>query len=130
MLMEPLLEERRIEWSWSRRDDLGDVAVDKNQLEQVLLNVLKNAAEAIGEDGRIDLFAGPENGRRVLEIRDTGRGLDEEAQRGIFRPFYTTKENGRGLGLTLVNEILTNHGFAFSLENREEGGAVFRLVLR
>lgn len=128
LLTEPLFDERRIECSWKQSGDLRAIEFDKNQIEQVLLNVLKNAAEAIGHDGRIAVRAGETDGKRWLEVRDDGPGLDEKTLRSVFRPFFSTKEHGRGLGLTLVNEILTNHGFGFSLENAEQGGAVFRVA--
>ncbi len=97
--------------------------------KSTLVNVLKNAAEAIGRRGRLSLRAGCEGSRRWLEIEDNGPGLSAEALDGVFRPFYTTKESGRGLGLTLVNEILTQHQLRFSLENLAAGGALFRVVL-
>jgi signal transduction histidine kinase len=110
--------------------------LDRNQIEQVLVNVLKNAMEAIGEDGRITLRVGwrkaEEPGKRsrpYLSIADSGPGIPEEVQPLLFTPFFTTKKDGRGLGLTLVREILTQHGFAFHLGPGKAGGAELSIEL-
>jgi two-component system nitrogen regulation sensor histidine kinase NtrY len=92
----------------------------------VLMNVLKNAMESIGEDGRIALRLDPD----ALSIRDSGPGIPEDVRALLFTPFFSTKRNGRGLGLTLVQEILSAHGFAFSLGTGEGGGAELRVKLR
>ena len=101
--------------------------LDRNQIEQVLVNVLKNAMESIGEDGRIALRLVSDGERPVLAISDTGPGIPEEVRPLLFTPFFSTKRDGRGLGLTLIREILTAHGAGFGLENRAEGGAEFRV---
>jgi signal transduction histidine kinase len=89
----------------------------------VLVNVLKNAMESIGEDGRIALRLD----RDSLVVRDSGSGIPEDVRSLLFTPFFSTKRNGRGLGLTLVQEILSAHGFDFSLSPGEGGGAEFRM---
>lgn len=132
-VMGPELARRRIRWRWRPAEPPpSTVTADKNQLEQVLLNVVKNAAEAIGENGEVDLALGREEGggrRPFLAVGDSGPGLAADVRDRLFTPFFSTKSNGRGLGLTLVSEILAQHGFAFSLENRPAGGAVFRVWL-
>lgn len=134
VLLRPELERRRIRCEWESADSLDLINLDRNQIEQVLVNVFKNAMEAIGEDGRILLrlkkeesSRGGSGGRPSLSIRDTGPGIPEDARPLLFTPFFSTKRNGRGLGLTLIQEILTQHGFELSLENREGGGAEFRI---
>jgi len=99
------------------------VRVDQSQFEQVIINVIRNAVESIGERGEIEVrwLDG------VLSIADSGHGIDASATEEMFTPFFTTKREGRGLGLTIVSEILTNHHLPFSLTNREEGGAEFRV---
>jgi len=121
-LLQPELDRRGIELRLDLARD-GDVRVDPHQFEQVILNILRNAAEAVGEDGLIEISWRD----RVLTVRDSGRGIDEKLQAELFTPFFTTKRDGRGLGLTIVQEILTNHRAQFSLQNREEGGAEFRI---
>lgn len=127
-LLAPELARRRIR---VRRDLAalgGPVELDKNQFEQVLVNLMRNAMEAIEEDGALDWVAGRgADGRRWLALRDSGPGIPPEAREAIFRPFFSTKRDGRGVGLTLTREVLARHGFGCSLTNRPEGGAEFRI---
>jgi len=139
-----------ITWRTECAPDLPMVSCDPVQLEQVLVNVIKNAAETIeaaGDadggsgggrgDGRGDgdrrpreiVLCGGQRGRRYfLAIRDSGAGLPPEVQAQLFTPFYTTRGNGQGIGLTMVQEILLAHRFDFALESREGGGAEFSIV--
>ncbi|HSY49908.1 MAG TPA: ATP-binding protein [Thermoanaerobaculia bacterium] len=119
-LLRPELEQRRI----ALRVDIArdaNVRVDQSQFEQVVINVIRNAMESIGDNGEITVSwrAG------VLSIADTGHGIDPAARDELFSPFFTTKREGRGLGLTIVSEILTNHHLPFTLQNREGGGQSF-----
>lgn len=123
LLWRPELERRRIRCEWEAVEPVPPVDLDRNQIEQVLVNVLKNGMEAIGEDGRITLRLTIEGRSPVLRIADTGPGVPEEVRPLLFTPFFSTKRDGRGLGLTLTREILAAHGFDFGLENRAEGGA-------
>ena len=65
----------------------------------------------------------------TLSVTDSGLGIADDAKGELFSPFFSTKRDGRGLGLTIVQEILTNHGFVYSLENRSAGGAELRIIL-
>ncbi|MFL6258799.1 MAG: sensor histidine kinase [Thermoanaerobaculia bacterium] len=123
LLMRPEFDRRRIRLDWERGGPPPPVDLDRNQIEQVLVNVLKNAMESIGEDGTIAVRLD----RDSLTIRDSGPGIPEEVRALLFTPFFSTKRNGRGLGLTLVQEILSAHGFDFSLGPGEDGGAEFRV---
>src|SRR5947208_14486502 len=121
-LLRPELEQRHITLQLDlARNTLA--RVDRHQLEQVILNVLRNAMESIGSDGAIDVTW--RDG--VLTVGDTGRGIEPRNENELFTPFFTTKRDGRGLGLTIVQEILTNHHARFTLQNREGGGAEFRI---
>jgi len=125
ILLRPQLERRRIQAVWENIEPphpVDLIELDRNQLEQVLVNVLKNAMESIGEDGRISLRLVREAGRPVLRIADSGPGIPDDVRPLLFTPFFSTKRDGRGLGLTLIQEILTQHGFDFGLENRVEDG--------
>ena len=122
-LLRPELDQRRI----ALRVDVERDAViraDQSQLEQVIINVIRNAMESIGEDGEITVTFS----NRILAVTDTGRGIDPAARDELFTPFFTTKREGRGLGLTIVSEILNNHRLPFTLQNREGGGAEFRVT--
>ena len=98
-----------------------------------MLNLLKNAMEATtGPDGRIILASGSQDGEVWFSIRDTGKGMTPEVRSKIFHPFFTTKENGTGLGLAVVHKIITDHGGTIDLETVPEVGSIFtvRLPLR
>lgn len=128
ILLGPELARRRIAATWRERAGETATALDRNQIEQVVVNVLRNAMEAIGGEGRIELsLASGETGALVLEIRDSGPGVAPEARERLFTPFFSTKRNGRGLGLTLAHEILGQHGFPCGLDDHPEGGAVFHV---
>jgi signal transduction histidine kinase len=126
ILLRPELDRRRIVVRWEEAEAIPPVELDRNQIEQVLVNVLKNAQESIGEDGTITLRLGDRDGP-FLSIQDSGPGIPDEVRALLFTPFFSTKRNGRGLGLTLVQEILSAHGFEFSLGTGEGGGAEFRV---
>jgi two-component system, NtrC family, nitrogen regulation sensor histidine kinase NtrY len=123
-VMRPELEQRAIALTLALEDrDLYEV--DVSQLEQVILNLFRNAIEAVGREGTIHTSFND----GVLSILDSGPGISEATRSELFTPFFTTKRDGRGLGLTIVQEILANHGFAYSLANAEGGGAEFRVVV-
>ena len=103
------------------------VPLDRTLMEQALVNVVKNAIEAVGHDGRVVLRTGVANLRPFLEVEDSGPGLAPEVRAHLFTPFYSTKESGQGIGLTLVQEILTRHGFAFTLDGPEGGPTRFTI---
>jgi len=117
LVMKPECERRKISWQWDIRAPLDPMPLDKNQIERVFLNVLKNSLEAIGESGTITVRMGKKDGRGYVTVEDTGPGIAPEVRPNLFSPFYTTKKNGQGLGLTVVQEILTRHQFDFSLES-------------
>ncbi len=128
VLLRPQLEARRIAVSWEAATEVQEIALDRNQIEQVLVNVFKNAIEAIGEDGTISLRLEVFHGRTRLAVADSGPGIPEAARPLLFMPFFSTKRDGRGLGLTLIREILTQHGFDYGLESGAGGGALLWIV--
>lgn len=126
-LLAPELERLRIVLEQEFDATLPPIDLDKNQIEQVLLNALRNAIEAIGEGGRIALRVGRAQGRFHVSIHDSGPGIADDVRTRLFTPFFSTKREGQGLGLTLSREILALHGFEFSLENHRDGGAEFMI---
>jgi nitrogen fixation/metabolism regulation signal transduction histidine kinase len=116
-LLGPESQRHSIRWDWQVGQPLDPMMMDKNQMEQVFVNILKNAMEAIGESGTITLRLGKMGERAFVLFEDTGPGIPPEIQAHLFTPFFTTKENGQGIGLTLVQEILSQHNFDFSLES-------------
>lgn len=105
------------------------VAGDPGQLTQVVLNLVRNAVEAAGQDGLVNLSLRGTPEGMALSIRDSGPGLNADVLSKLFRPFFTTKERGTGLGLAVSQAIAHNHGGDITACNAPEGGAVFTLTL-
>lgn len=105
------------------------IFADQLQMEQVLINVVKNAIEAIdvGAQGVITFVT--ENLPQKLIVRDNGKGISVEAESQLFRPFFSTKADGQGIGLTLIKDILIKHGFSFSLHANQKGETEFSIVV-
>lgn len=99
-----------------------DLLCDEGQIRQALLNLIINAAEALNNSGTIRLYA---DSSRLIRIEDSGQGILPEIQKQLFNPFFTTKENGTGLGLATVHAIVTAHGGRIRVEKSELGGAAF-----
>jgi len=125
-LMHPDLGRRRIRLVWERPRTFPTLSLDKNQMEQALVNILRNAAEAVGSDGTVTVTLAAAGDSPCLAVRDTGPGIPPEAEAHLFTPFFSTKREGQGIGLTLVREILARHALEFDLRN-VEGGAEFRI---
>ncbi len=104
---------------------------DSGQLEQVMINLLKNAAESGSRPEEITVAARDAGASFVIEVADRGTGLTDEVLRDALLPFYSTKPTGTGLGLTLCREIVEAHGGRLSLANRPDGppGAIVTLWL-
>ena len=119
-LMQVQAERRGIAWHWDLASTPLRAELDVQQLEQALLNIVKNALEAIGEHGNITIrttLSPP-----ALHIENDGPGIAPDVQRSLFKPFFSTKRDGQGIGLTLVRDILLAHGFHFQLETRPGDG--------
>ncbi len=103
----------------------------RDQLEQVVVNLLLNAADASTEGGTVTLSAAPAEGTIRLAVRDDGAGLDEATKRRVFEPFFTTKppDRGSGLGLAICQSIITAHGGHIELDSAPNQGACFTVVL-
>ena len=107
------------------------IRFDNQQLELVLINILKNAMEAIGtgdEGGLIRVSA--TGSPAILNIENDGAPITPEAGSRLFEPFFTTKKRGQGIGLTLIREILLNHNCEFTLRTRKDGMTEFRIGFR
>lgn len=119
------LEECGIVWHDRLDEHQPRCSCDRTQMEQVLTNIVKNAIEAVGRDGEIVIDGGSDGDRGWIQVEDTGGGVPDEVSNHLFASFYTTKPEGRGIGLTLVREILLAHEFDFSLETVGPGRAGF-----
>lgn len=108
-------------------DAVPVVQLDRTLMEQALVNIIKNAVEAVDHDGHIVMRTGTTGGTTFVQIEDSGPGLAPEVRTHLFTPFFSTKESGQGIGLTLVQEILTRHGFAFTLDGPAGGPTRFTI---
>ncbi len=106
--------------------EVPEAAMDRVLMEQALVNVLKNAMEAAGDGGRVTVRTRKE-GRGLLEVEDSGPGIPDEVKAQLFTPFFTTKPDGQGIGLTLVREVLSAHGFACALDAPAGGSTRFTI---
>jgi len=102
------------------------VDADGPRLEQVVRNLLLNAAQAMPEGGAVSVSVEEAEGEVVLEVRDGGRGFSGEALDHWSEPFFSEREGGMGLGLTLAAEVMAGHGGRVEISNRSEGGALVR----
>ena len=114
-------------------NDIADVPVlaDKIQIQQVLLNLLRNAAEAVAnqEHREIALLTEASDGEVQISVVDNGPGLPEEVQAKLFQPFVSTKETGMGVGLSICHNIVTAHNGRLWAELNPDGGTIFRVTL-
>ena len=136
-LLSPPLKQRGIELRVLPGDTALRVRVDTQQIKQVLINLIQNAADAMGPGCTVTLHA--RVGTRpsphgtvpavILEVADTGKGIPPDVQKRLFDPFFSTKETGTGLGLAIAARITEKHGGALQYQTRVNHGTVFGIVL-
>jgi len=120
---------RPIEIKLSKAYDLPPVEHDAGQIQQVLLNLLLNAIQAIDDSGNIRVRLNSEDGFATVSVSDTGGGIAPEHLGNIFRPFFTTKKRGTGLGLSLVSRIVEAHGGRVEVNSTPGEGSQFMVWL-
>jgi signal transduction histidine kinase len=115
----------------------ANVRIDRQQLQQVLINLIQNAAESIGKNGTVTLRVRTATKRLVdrvgdvviLEVSDTGKGIPPQVEKRLFDPFFTTKDAGTGLGLSIAARIVEKHGGALQYQTQINRGTTFGVVL-
>ncbi|HFZ8996804.1 TPA: two-component system sensor histidine kinase ZraS [Citrobacter freundii] len=123
-------QNRQIRLRFTASTSLPHIQADPDRLTQVLLNLYLNAIHAIDHDGTITVEAsGNEAGRVKISVTDSGKGIAPEQLEAIFTPYFTTKAEGTGLGLTVVQNIIEQHGGTVKVASEEGKGAVFTLWL-
>jgi signal transduction histidine kinase len=135
--LELMLAERRLGVAFDAAPGLPDVPHDADQLQQVFINLIKNAAEAAPAGSTIAVRLVPEGrpaGKRpggsvVATVTDQGPGIDEDTSRTLFEPFFTTKPGGTGLGLYISHDIVKRHGGNLTVHSEPGHGATFRVEL-
>lgn len=114
-------------------DGTENILVDQSQMEQVLINLIKNAVEACNETPRphivVKTYSDRPNNRFYIEISDNGPGMPPDVAEQIFVPFFTTKSTGSGIGLSICRQIISMHGGRISVESKEGEGTTFKLML-
>jgi signal transduction histidine kinase len=106
------------------------IDVDRDQLRQVLLNLVTNGYDAMPGGGILDVSVRSTGGLAQITVTDTGVGMDEETQANIFTPFYTTKSRGIGLGLAVTQRVIEAHGGTISVQSTPQVGTSFKVTVR
>jgi nitrogen fixation/metabolism regulation signal transduction histidine kinase len=122
--MEGMCADRNIKLVLETTEDLPTLNLDASLFEQVLVNIIKNAAESIGQDGTISIRT---LSPAAIEVVDNGKGIPKETEEKIFSPFFSTKPNGQGIGLIFIREVLSRHGCTFSLRTYADGLTRFKI---
>jgi signal transduction histidine kinase len=120
---------KAIEIVLKKSPDLPEVEHDSDQIHRVLLNLLLNSIQAIDAPGKIAVEVAARDGMATISVSDTGRGIPPEELPNIFRPFYTTKGNGTGLGLSLARRIVEDHQGCIEVSSSVGKGTRFTVLL-
>ncbi|MCL2374304.1 MAG: ATP-binding protein [Treponema sp.] len=123
------LDNARIECALNLADNLPLVNFDPQLMKQMLLNLIKNAIAAMSAGGKISITTEASEGQLRINVADTGTGIPEENLSKIFEPYFTTKDAGSGLGLTVVFKIIKEHNGEINVISREGEGSVFFITL-
>ena len=135
MLLEDVCDESKMifksnmKFKYNISDDEVYINGDYNRLKQVLINVIKNAKEAIGENGIVSLKTKTFKNKYIITIKDNGIGIDKETAKKIGTAFYTTKKNGTGLGVCFSKEIIEKHGGTMEYISKEKKGTTVKIIL-
>jgi signal transduction histidine kinase len=129
MLARQQVLSKPIKIEFTAAKNLPEVEHDSDQIHQVLLNLLLNAEQAIEGPGLVRVAVFEQNGTAVVTVSDTGRGIPTEHLPNIFRPFFTTKGNGTGLGLSLARRIVEAHHGQIEVKSSSGKGTTFSVVL-
>lgn len=127
-LIKPAIQEANVALEQNLDPDLPPVEIDTQQVSQIFLNILVNAIQAMPGGGKLSLKTRLKLGNISVEVKDTGIGVEEDKLGRIFRPFYTTKHRGTGLGLTIVQKFMEQHGGSISMESKPGKGTTVTLL--
>ena len=122
-------ENETISFSSLLPNDLPYITGDKLKLQEAILNLLRNAKDAITESGSITLKAFVEKSFLIIQISDNGCGIAPEYMETLFDPFVTYKEDGTGLGLSIVKSVILAHGGSIDVQSKVAAGSCFTLKL-
>jgi signal transduction histidine kinase len=126
------MRKSRIKIEKSLANDVPRSHADRNLIEEIVLNLLNNAVEAMKGmevSKKIDIASFTEGGHIIIQISDSGPGVPLEIRNKIFDPYFTTKHEGTGIGLSLCHRIINDHGGTLTVADSHLGGAEFRVEI-
>ena len=126
-VQEAELSNRKLEVKVEVNDDLPTILGDRDQIKQAFFNLIKNAMEAMQPSGSLRILARCDDDYVYLQFVDNGSGISEEDLSKVFQAYYTTKEEGHGLGMMIVERIMREHGGHINIESRKEAGTAITL---
>jgi two-component system NtrC family sensor kinase len=126
-----MIKKNNIVYKENVEDNIA-IVIDPHDMQQIFINLMINAAQSMKDGGTLSVDAFKRNGQVVLEVTDTGEGIEEENLDEIFNPFYTTKQpgEGTGLGLWLTHEIVENYNGEISVESKKGEGTKFSILFK
>jgi PAS domain S-box-containing protein len=127
--LQPTFDADRVKLETRLDPALPDIAADEEQLWQAILNIIRNALEAMPNGGTLRVTTSQREDWVTLEIADTGSGMNAETRQKMFAPFFSTKHGGTGLGLPLTLQIVTEHGGAIHCESTQQQGTTVTILL-
>jgi len=112
-------------------EDPPPIKADSGQLRQVFLNIIRNSFDALPDEGQLFLQCSGDEQLGIVRIviRDTGKGMDGQIMANMFKPFFTTKKNGTGLGMFISKKIIDNHGGSIDIQSEPAGGTTVTVTL-
>ena len=127
-VQEAELSNRKLEVKVEVSDDLPTILGDRDQIKQAFFNLIKNAMEAMQSSGSLRILARCDDDYVYLQFVDNGSGISEEDLSKVFQAYYTTKEEGHGLGMMIVERIMREHGGQINIESRKGAGTAITLL--
>jgi signal transduction histidine kinase len=129
LCLSELIMKKRLAVAQDFQDGIPEFDADPDRLQQILINIIKNAIEATPDKGDLSIETWKDESRAFVRITDSGPGIPDEAMEHLFEPFYSTKERGTGLGLCISQRIIDEHRGRISVEKPESGGTSFVIEL-
>jgi two-component system sensor histidine kinase HydH len=128
LILSPQAAKKGVELKTELEENLPRTKADPSQLKQAFINLILNSLEAVEDKGEIVISTLQDKNKVMVKFQDTGKGMSEETKGKIFTPFFSTKENGAGLGLGIVERIVQNHKGEINVESHLGKGTVFTLT--
>ncbi|MFO7915678.1 MAG: ATP-binding protein [Candidatus Krumholzibacteriales bacterium] len=124
------MEERKINLVKNMDPDLSLCRIDEVKMHEVMMNIIKNSIEAVDEGGTIEVRSWNEGDKVFVQVKDDGEGIQSDRMNRIFSPFYTTKDQGSGLGLAFAHRIIKDHGGNITVSSSSGKGATFTISVQ